>query len=214
MKPAMRHSPLVIALHLGLSVLLLSCTSAPADSPTSTSPPADATPSSSTTSSSPVSPSPPVDPVAIDPAAPSDSSPASSTSPEAEQAQYLPITAEAMLGEQVIQLEVARTSEEKQMGLMYRPPLEDDRGMLFLFDPARPVRFWMKNTPSPLDMVFLYQGEVEAIVENALPCNADPCPTYGPNRPISIDQVIELRSGRASELGLQVGDRVEVQFLE
>jgi len=83
--------------------------------------------------------------------------------------------------------------------------------MLFPFDPPRPVIFWMKNTPSPLDMVFLLNGEVKAIAADARPCAADPCPTYGSDD--AVNQVIELRSGRAKELGLQVGDRLSIEFL-
>jgi uncharacterized protein len=126
--------------------------------------------------------------------------------------QQLPITAEAEMAGQTIQLEVAGTPQQQEMGLMYRPPLPQDRGMLFPFQPPRWVQFWMKNTPSPLDMVFLRNGVVRAIAANAPPCTADPCPTYGSRTP--IDQVIELRSGRAAELGLKVGDRVAVKFLQ
>jgi uncharacterized membrane protein (UPF0127 family) len=41
------------------------------------------------------------------------------------------------------------------------------------------------------------------------PCTAVPCPTYGPNT--AVDQVIELRGGRAAELGIRVGDRLQIQ---
>jgi hypothetical protein len=70
----------------------------------------------------------------------------------------------------------------------------------------------MKNTKIPLDMVFLRNGEVKAIAANVPPCTAEPCPSYGPQIP--IDQVIELRGGRAAELGLKVGARVSVEFLD
>jgi len=90
------------------------------------------------------------------------------------------------------------------MGLMYRPALPDDRGMLFPMLPPRPVAFWMKNVPVALDMVFLYQGRVIAIVPQVPGCRVDPCPNYGP--PGKVDQVLELRSGRAAEVGLKVGD--------
>lgn len=131
--------------------------------------------------------------------------------PQASPSQTLPITAKATLDNQVIQLEVARTPKQQEIGLMNRPPLPDDRGMLFLFEPPRPVIFWMKNTPSPLDMVFLLNGEVKAIAVDAHPCAADPCPTYSSND--AVNQVIELRSGRAGELGLKVGDRLSIDFL-
>jgi hypothetical protein len=70
----------------------------------------------------------------------------------------------------------------------------------------------MKNTKIPLDMVFLRDGEVKAIVADVPPCTTNPCPGYGPEIP--IDQVIELQGGRAAQLGLKVGDQVSIKFLE
>ncbi|HEY9833393.1 MAG TPA: DUF192 domain-containing protein, partial [Stenomitos sp.] len=69
--------------------------------------------------------------------------------------QMLPISAQAAIRGQRILLEVARTRQQQQMGLMYRTSLADNRGMLFPFDPPQPVSFWMKNTKIPLDMIFL-----------------------------------------------------------
>jgi uncharacterized protein len=135
-------------------------------------------------------------------------------SPKSEQqGQALPISARAKIGEQAIDLEVARTTAEQGMGLMYRPELPDNRGMLFPFDPPRPVRFWMKNVPVPLDMVFLRDGEIQDIEAEVPPCTSDPCPVYGPDRNVEIDRVIELKAGRAAQLGLQVGDLIEIEFL-
>ncbi|MFM2060527.1 MAG: hypothetical protein RLZZ507_197 [Cyanobacteriota bacterium] len=127
--------------------------------------------------------------------------------------QKLPISAQAILPNGTkINLEVAKTPEQQMMGLMYRPALPDDRGMLFVFPSAQPVSFWMKNVPVSLDMVFLHKGVIQYIQTSAPPCQSEPCPTYGPNVP--IDQVIELRSKRAKELGLQVGDKVKIEFLK
>ncbi|MFW9261342.1 hypothetical protein A4S05_23245 [Nostoc sp. KVJ20] len=125
--------------------------------------------------------------------------------------QTLPISAKAIVPNgTTIKLEVAQTPEQQAMGLMYRPALPDDRGMLFGFPSAQPVSFWMKNVPVPLDMVFLQNGVVKYIQASAPPCANQPCPTYGPNTP--IDKVIELRSGRAAELNLKVGDTVKIEF--
>lgn len=127
--------------------------------------------------------------------------------------QNLPISARAIIGNQVIELEVAKTEAEQAIGLMYRESLPDNRGMLFPFNPPRAVGFWMKNVLINLDMIFLRDGEIKAIATNVPPCKQSPCPIYGPGA-IKIDQVIELRGGRASELGLKVGDRILVEFLE
>lgn len=131
------------------------------------------------------------------------------TQTAANSGQMLPLSARFSVADQTIQLEVAQTAEQQEIGLMYRTELANDRGMAFPFDPPRRVAFWMKNTLIPLDMVFLLKGKVQGIASNVQPCKADPCPIYGPNA--LVDQVIELRAGRAQELGLKQGDRVLVQ---
>lgn len=68
------------------------------------------------------------------------------------------------------------------------------------------------DVPVPLDIVFLRNEVVVAISPSAPPCTAKPCPTYGPG-PELIDQVIELRGGRAEEIGLETGDTVVIQRL-
>ena len=64
-----------------------------------------------------------------------------SVTEDSSRGQILPITATVVLGGETIKLEVAETPEEQAMGLMYRTSLADDRGMLFPFNPPRPVRF-------------------------------------------------------------------------
>jgi len=118
---------------------------------------------------------------------------------------------------QTIGLEVAQTPEEQARGLMYRPTLARDRGMLFTFDPPQIVTFFMKNVLIPLDIIFLKDGQVLEIAANVPPCTTSPCPLYFPavesaqaSEPTPVDQVIELRGGRAAELGLRAGDFVSI----
>ncbi|WP_448563762.1 DUF192 domain-containing protein [Trichothermofontia sp.] len=125
--------------------------------------------------------------------------------------QMLPITAQATIAGEVIQLEVAKTAYEQAVGLMYRAELPPNHGMLFPFDPPRRVSFWMKNVHILLDMVFIKDGKVVAIAAEVPPCITLECPLYGPDQP--VDQVLELRGGRAKELNLQVGDTINLQFL-
>jgi uncharacterized membrane protein (UPF0127 family) len=63
--------------------------------------------------------------------------------------------------------------------------------------------------PVPLDMIFIYNGTIQAIAADVPPCESDPCPTYGPGDQL-IDHVIELRGSHAAELGLAVGDAVVI----
>ena len=183
------------SLLLGLSLLLMSSCSTPNLNPESS----PTEPPTSTVSS-------PADPNL---AVPADEIPIL-TEELATLAQNLPITAQAEMGSTVIQLEVANTPQQQALGLMFRGNLADDRGMLFPFANPRPVQFWMKNVFIYLDMIFLRDSIVQTIAADVPPCVADPCPTYGPPRDVIIDQVIELRGGRAAELGIAVGDRIEV----
>ncbi len=146
------------------------------------------------------------------PAKPPSTTSGSVTQASAPSGQTLPISGVAIVPNGTkINLEVARTPQEQEIGLMYRKALPDDRGMLFQFPSPQPVNFWMKNTLIPLDMVFMRKGVVQFIAADVPPCTADPCRGYGPRT--LIDMVIELRSGRAAELGLKVSDRVKIEFL-
>ncbi|HEY9735178.1 MAG TPA: DUF192 domain-containing protein, partial [Trichocoleus sp.] len=85
-----------------------------------------------------------------EPSSPVSSTPSSQPSTGSEsvgqnqsQGQQLPITAKADLAGEEILLEVAETPEQQAMGLMFRPALPDDRGMLFPMAFPRPVSFWM-----------------------------------------------------------------------
>jgi len=120
--------------------------------------------------------------------------------------QLLPISVNTIVGAGAIGLEVAQTPQEQAIGLMFRTELPDDRGMLFPIAPPRNVRFWMRNVQIELDMIFLREGIVQAIIPNVPPCFSDTCPSYGPDFP--VDGVIELKGGRAAQLGLKIGDRI------
>ena len=128
---------------------------------------------------------------------------------EIQEGQMLPITATASIAGTTINLEVAQTPEQQAIGLMFRESLADDRGMLFPFKIERTARFWMKNVPISLDMIFIKGDRVISIANNVSPCTTEPCPVYGSNA--LVDRVLELRGGRAKELGLEVGDRISIQ---
>lgn len=101
-------------------------------------------------------------------------------------------------------VEVARTPEEQQYGLMNRNDLAPDRGMVFPFDPPRDASFWMKNTLIPLDIIFIRADGTIARITNAKALDETPLPSGEP-----IASVLEIAGGRAAELGIAPGDRVE-----
>jgi len=136
---------------------------------------------------------------------------AQGTRPDAAPPQQLPITAQWCLEapQQVcIGLEVASTPQQQSMGLQRRPALPPLRGMWFPFATPTPTRFWMHLTPQPLDMVFVSQQQVIAVVAQAQPCMRLPCRSYGPSEP--VDGVIELAGGEAARLGIGIGSQVVI----
>ena len=134
--------------------------------------------------------------------------PSAIASEKTSQGQQLPITATMKIGRETIELEVAKTPEQQEIGLMYRTQLSANRGMVFDFSPPRVARFWMKNTLIPLDIIFLSQGQIKWMAVNTPPCKSDPCPVYGPF--VEVDQVVEPAAGRAKSLNLNLGDRLEI----
>jgi hypothetical protein len=106
--------------------------------------------------------------------------------------------------EHVLHVEVMRTEEERERGLMERRFLPVDRGMLFQFDHVQTVLMWMKNTYIPLDMIFLSRGGVVThIAENAEPMSEAIISSNGP-----AFGVLEVNAGFARKIGLKDGDLV------
>lgn len=104
-----------------------------------------------------------------------------------------------------IRVEVARSQQEQAKGLMFRTAMGADEGMIFPFDPPRGASFWMRNTVIPLDLVFIApDGRISNIAANAVPYDETPLESVG-----SARAVLELNGGRAAQLGIVPGDRVE-----
>jgi len=104
----------------------------------------------------------------------------------------------------VFTVEMARTAAQQEQGLMNRRELAPGAGMLFPFDPPRPASFWMRNTLIPLDMIFIRpDGSIARIAASTVPMSETPVAVTEP-----VTAVLELRGGRAAQLGLREGDRV------
>lgn len=104
-------------------------------------------------------------------------------------------------------VELAISEGERQRGLMFRERLEQDAGMLFLFERQRVQSFWMKNTRIPLDMIFIAEdGAIAGIVESAEPLTLVSRRVQQPSR-----YVLELIAGSARQRGLAAGQRVHFE---
>jgi len=87
---------------------------------------------------------------------------------------------------------------------MFRRSLAGDRGMIFPYEPPQEVAFWMKNTFIPLDLVFIREDGRIGRIATAKPLDETPVPSGD-----LTAAVLEIRGGRAAELGIKAGDKVD-----
>lgn len=114
-----------------------------------------------------------------------------------------PLVIETADGEKRFSVEIADDDRERSAGLMFRIRMNDDHGMLFVFENTRRLSFWMKNTPMPLDLVFIGpDGRIVDILKGE-PFSLAPIAPESPSR-----FVLELKAGTADKTGIADGDRV------
>ena len=124
------------------------------------------------------------------------------------------VTVQTRAGPKAFRVEVARTREQQDRGLMFRTDIPEDGGMIFHPYPAeggppREAAFWMKNTPTSLDIIFIREDRTVArIAENTVPFDEA---NVRSNEPVAA--VLELKAGKAAEHGIAVGDKVSWEGL-
>ncbi len=109
-----------------------------------------------------------------------------------------------------VRVELAVTPGQREFGLMYREHLDEDAGMLFIFPAVDQLKFWMKHTEIPLDMIFADPaGVIVGIVANATPYSEKP---VGPDAPALY--VLEVNGGFCARHGVRAGDRMNFAGFE
>ena len=104
--------------------------------------------------------------------------------------------------------ELATAPETRTRGLMERSSLPADQGMLFLFEVAQPLSFWMFNTLIPLDIIFAdAERRITSVYASVPPCRAPSrCPTYSSHG--LAQYVLEVNAGTVVKAGIDVGDEL------
>ncbi len=104
----------------------------------------------------------------------------------------------------VYQIEVADTYDSRRKGLMYRKYIALDHGMLFIFEKAKYVQMWMKNTELNLDIIFVNNsGIITQIIRNASPMSEK---IYSSN--IEVKYVLEFPSNGKDVSLIEVGNSI------
>ncbi len=113
--------------------------------------------------------------------------------------------------EKCFSVEISKTEISREKGLMNRTSLDNNKGMLFVFDKEGIYPFWMKNTLIPLDMIWAdSNGKVVFIGQNVQPCKSLICPSVMPNA--KARYVLEINSGAVGEIGLRLGDELKINI--
>ena len=102
-------------------------------------------------------------------------------------------------------VEMALTMDQQITGLMFRPTVPADGGMLFDWGAPRTSQMWMHNTIASLDMLFINaDGTIRSIAEHTVPQSLATIDSRGPVR-----ATLELAAGTAERLDIRVGDKVQ-----
>ncbi|MEQ8479013.1 MAG: DUF192 domain-containing protein [Hoeflea sp.] len=121
-----------------------------------------------------------------------------------------PLVIETQAGAVEFDVELALTPSDRATGLMFRQSMPEKQGMLFRFDRTRLVVMWMKNTPLPLDMVFIDEnGVVAGVARDTVPFSEAVIPSPG-----KVRYVLELNAGAAQRHGIAAGDRVRHRVVD
>ena len=103
-----------------------------------------------------------------------------------------------------IAIEIADTPQSRAVGLMGRTGLDDSVGMLFVHDAEGIKSFWMRNTPTPLDIVFVSaSGRVVHIAANTQPMSDTVYTSQHPCR-----YVVEVLAGFCKRHSVKAGTQI------
>src|SRR3989344_5704365 len=78
-------------------------------------------------------------------------------------------SSQVLVNDQTFKVTVARSEKEKQIGLSKTEQMDENQGMLFMFDTSNYHSFWMKDMKFPIDIIYINGDKVVTVIENAKP---------------------------------------------
>ena len=118
--------------------------------------------------------------------------------------------AQVILGKLRFNVSVARTPEERAQGLSGIESLDDDAGLLFVFDTPARYSFWMRDMNIPIDIIWIGEDQQVVHIEESVDPSTYPS-KFAP--PTSALYVLEVNSGSVERAGVSVGDSVVIEGL-
>ena len=104
----------------------------------------------------------------------------------------------------IFNVEVAKTVEERRVGLMYRKKLLNNEGMLFIFPHEKIIQLWMKNTYIPLDVIFISESKVIVDIKK----NMEKLSETIVKSKVKSRYALEFNAGLINKLDIKIGDKV------
>ena len=101
-------------------------------------------------------------------------------------------------------VELAKTTEERKIGLMYRKKLLNNEGMLFVFPSENIIQLWMKNTHIPLDVIFISKNKVIVDIKK----NMEKLSETIIKSKVKSKYALEFNAGLINKLDIRIGDKV------
>lgn len=122
-------------------------------------------------------------------------------------------TPTANINNHTFKLEIAKTQQEKEIGLSKKKILEKNAGMLFLFEKPGYYPFWMKDMKFPIDIIYIRNDRIVTIHKNVKPPKNpnDRLPLYNSKEP--ADTILEINAGLAQKYNIKEGDIVKIKNL-
>ena len=101
-------------------------------------------------------------------------------------------------------VEIAKTIEERRIGLMYRKKLLNNEGMLFIFPREKIIQLWMKNTYIPLDVIFISENKVIVDIKK----NMEKLSETIVKSKVKSRYALEFNAGLINKLDIKIGDKI------
>lgn len=120
-------------------------------------------------------------------------------------------TPTAKIHDKTFKLSVAKNEEEKQIGLSKHEELEEDQGMVFVFDKLSNYSFWMKDMKFPIDILYIRGDKIVTIYKDQKPEDSGNPPVLTPKE--EADKVLEINAGLSDKYKFTEGDKVVFQNL-
>lgn len=122
-------------------------------------------------------------------------------------------TTKVSVNNKAFNVSVARTDEDRQIGLSKKNKLDENQGMFFIFDVPNYYSFWMKEMKFPIDIIYINGNKVITVIENAKPpsSSSSDLTLYKPDE--KSDKVLEINAGLSKKYNIKKGTIIKTENL-